>query len=174
MVESKFNPILQNLGNRKANYKSRTAKMQNSSDLLSSILSKIAPEQKLLIIKLWQNWSMVMGEELCELLFPLGSKKRSRGQVLLIGVEDALLMQDMTYEIPEILERANAFMGEEYFIDVELGLLLNKKIMTIGETSFIEPQKIIYETPKTLGNLCLDGDDAVSRAYNAYVKFFKK
>ena len=73
-----------------------------------------------MLTALWQNWDIVMGTELAPLAHPLGH----RGNILLVGGDDSCAMQELSYAVPEILERVNAFMDEEYFHKVELHLLL--------------------------------------------------
>lgn len=57
--------------------------------------------------QLWLNWSQVMGPELANLAIPMGH----RGDILIVGGEDSLVLQDLTYSVPDILERANDFLA---------------------------------------------------------------
>jgi hypothetical protein len=75
------------------------------------------------LARLWQNWNMVMGAELAPLAWPLGERKG----VLLLGGEDAMVMQELVMMRDEILERANAFMAESFFTDVHVSLSLGKR-----------------------------------------------
>ncbi len=72
--------------------------------------------------RLWQHWDMVMGPDIAPLAWPLGSKNT----ILLLGGEDAMSMQDISYMHHEILERANAFMGSDYFTAIKVRLCLDK------------------------------------------------
>jgi hypothetical protein len=124
------------------------------------------------IAYLWDNWNMVMGEYLGKAALPLGARDRT----LLVGAEDNMLMHELSFYIPEILSRANAFMQEEYF---------NKVLLSParGRTPLYPPQprqtyaQAPVERPKPakLGKLLgtMDQSSAVGRAYAAYVKSFE-
>ncbi len=73
--------------------------------------------------QLWLNWEMVMGPELAPLAQPLGR----HGEVLHIGVEDAMLVQELHYMSGEILERVNAFMEGPVFSGVKVELLMGRR-----------------------------------------------
>ena len=117
---------------------------------------------------------MVMGADIAPIAIPLGS----RDSVLLIGGEDTMAMQELSYCIPEILERANAFMDEPYFDKVELRLLLGETALderiraTTAPT--IVPPKTLPPRPDNLGGLFgkLDPESAVGRCYAAYVRMY--
>ena len=84
--------------------------------------------------QLWLNWEMVMGPDLAPLAQPLGR----HGEVLRIGVEDAMLAQEMHYMSGEILERVNAFMEGPVFSAVKVELLMGRRGLQLtppGEAS---------------------------------------
>lgn len=74
------------------------------------------------LIQLWLHWKMVMGENLASLAFPLGWRKN----VLFVGGEDNFVLQELTYQKEEILQRVNAFMDapqeSPFFTQVKLRL----------------------------------------------------
>ena len=67
---------------------------------------------------LWEDWDSAVGEELASVARPAGH----RGRALLLGAEDAMAMQEIQARSEEILERVNAYLGEDYFLKVKAGL----------------------------------------------------
>lgn len=131
------------------------------------LISKgMAPCQTLLG-ELWKNWEIVMGP-FASMAHPLGH----RNGILLIGAEDSYIMQELTYAVPEILERANAFMDSEFFHRVEFHLLINKDTLqriNITETPALpSPPK-----PPRLGQLKLPEHSLLAECYKAYVRIFQ-
>lgn len=120
------------------------------------------------LTQLWNNWSMVMGAALAPVAHPLGHREG----ILLVGAEDHFLMQELSYCVPEILERVNAFMDEPFFQKVELHLLGDR--IPLDE---IRPTTLLPlpppERPKALGELQLDPDSPIGRCYAAYIKVFE-
>ncbi len=119
--------------------------------------------------QLWRNWDMVMGAYLAPLALPLGQRE----EILLIGAEDHYLLHELAYSTPEMLERANAFMGAERFHKVELQLLLGKTPLNrIRSTPYPPPPP--PPRPERLGGLLgiLDPASPVGRCYAAYVALF--
>ena len=120
-----------------------------------------------MLTALWQNWDIVMGTELAPLAHPLGH----RGNILLVGGDDSCAMQELSYAVPEILERVNAFMDEEYFHKVELHLLLGRNSLRrvdITEAPSLPPPP----RPPRLGQLKLSPDSPLAACYEAYVRLF--
>lgn len=71
------------------------------------------------LVQLWRHWEMVMGENLSALGRPLGRKDRT----LLVGAQDAMALQELSLQGPEMLERANAFMDKPFFTRVKVSLM---------------------------------------------------
>lgn len=117
--------------------------------------------------QLWKNWNMVMGPELAPLAQPLGH----RHGLLLVGGEDNLVLQELSYAVPEILERVNAFMDEPFFQRVELHLLFGKTPLNLVSDSPV-PEVPRPPRPLRLGGLNLDPDSPVGRCYQAYLRCF--
>jgi hypothetical protein len=121
--------------------------------------------RKARLARLWQNWSMAMGPELAPLAWPLGEHKG----VLLIGGEDAMVIQELVMMRDEILERANAFMDERFFTDVHVSLSLGKCPL-----DGLTPPPSRERLPKILPNLdgsALRGADPDSPAARCYAAF---
>ncbi|MDL2285155.1 DUF721 domain-containing protein [Desulfovibrio sp. OttesenSCG-928-F07] len=121
---------------------------------------------------LWDNWPMVMGEELYRIALPLGAKDG----VLTIGAEDNMLLHELSFFVPQMLARANAFMNEPYFKQIRLELLQNRKPLYPRTTNHTTNAHA-YERPKPkeLGALMnkIDPESAVGQAYISYVESFK-
>ncbi len=119
------------------------------------------------LLQLWKNWSMVMGPDLAQNARPLGH----RGDVLLVGGDDPCAVQELTYAVPEILERVNAFMAEDRFTRVELHLMFGKTALDAPRAA----PAFRTETPprpQGLGALDLDPSSPVGRCYAAYRRCF--
>jgi len=131
------------------------------------LLGQGGDRRRLYLNQMWKNWDMVMGAELAPVALPLGH----RDGVLLVGAEDHFLMQDLTYAVPEILERANAFMQENMFHKVELRLLGESQPLNRLSPSPV-PVSPPPPRPPHLGALNLDPESPVGRCYAAYLKLF--
>ena len=68
--------------------------------------------------ELWDRWEETLGEELAALAKPDGYKD----QTLFLAAEDAMDIQELQARADEILERVNAYLKEEYFKKVKVGL----------------------------------------------------
>ncbi len=97
-----------------------------AGDLLAALLAALGGgAERARLSLLWQNWEQVMGPELAPLALPLGHHK----DMLLIGAEDAMLMQELHLMSGEILERVNAFMENPFFTSVKVTLVLGKNVL---------------------------------------------
>lgn len=67
---------------------------------------------------LWQAWPEVMGKEF-SWITPLGHKEGT----LFIGVQNAMEIQELTLQAPQILELVNDFMEREYFTSLRISLV---------------------------------------------------
>jgi hypothetical protein len=119
--------VAERLAGRRARYEAPLG----AREIISRILERFPHRTKL--SGLWRNWNTVMGEELAGLARPLGSRKNT----LLVGGGDSMAVQEISLSRGEILERANAFMDEEFFADVHVTLMLDKRpldALTRGRT----------------------------------------
>lgn len=142
------------------------------NEALSILFSEEAFRRERFIAALWQNWSMILGEYLGGLAFPLGHKD----ETLIIGAEDNMAMQELSLQSPEILERVNAFMDEEVFSKVKLELLLGQRPLQSGRPArpVMRPAPAIPPRPPRLGTLrgVLDASSLVGKCYEAYVALY--
>ncbi len=128
-----------------------------------------------------------MGPDIAALACPLGSKanpgvKASQREgvnsplekaqhTLLLGGEDTMTLQDISYMQQEILERANAFMGQEFFSSIKVHLTLDKNPLN----QEIQPKEFI---PVQLPSVPLSGkylkdmsmDSPVARCYALFAQ----
>ncbi|MDR3176063.1 MAG: DUF721 domain-containing protein [Desulfovibrio sp.] len=70
--------------------------------------------------ELWRHWDMVAGEEIARVGRPLGYGSKDRS--LLLGVDDAMALQELSLQRDDILERSNAFMNETFFLNLKVRL----------------------------------------------------
>ena len=92
-------------------------------DLLPLALEQLGLDaDRIRLGHLWEHWPYVMGPELAGMACPLGTHK----DVLLLGCEDNMLMQEITLCRDEILERVNAFMEKPYFHNIKASLLMGR------------------------------------------------
>jgi hypothetical protein len=126
--------------------------------------------QQTLLGHLWRNWELVMGPDIAAIARPLGH----RNGILLIGGDDSCALQELSYAVPEILERVNAFMDEEFFHKVELHLLMGRR-HSIRHVDITEvPPPPPPPRPQRLGALKLPPDSPLAAAYEAYVRLFNE
>ena len=139
------------------------------ADLSGWLAARGMRPQQTLLSQLWRNWDIVMGPDIAPIAHPLGH----RNGILLIGGEDSCALQELSYAVPEILERVNAFMDEEFFLKVELHLLMGKKsLQHIGITE--APEVPRPQRPSSLGKAQLPPDSPIASAYAAYVRMFEE
>jgi len=143
----------------------RTKRLVSMREAVDQLLRRYP--RKALLARLWQNWSMVMGPELAPLAWPLGERKG----VLLIGGEDALVMQELVMMRDEILERANAFMDAIFFADVHVSLSLGKR--PLDGLAPPPPRRRAPEILPKLDGTALRGVDPDTPAARCYAAFWQ-
>jgi hypothetical protein len=126
--------------------------------------------QQTLLGHLWRNWELVMGPDIAAIARPLGH----RNGILLIGGDDSCALQELSYAVPEILERLNAFMDEEFFHKVELHMLMGKKESLQRVDITHAPEILKPQKPPSLGKAQLPPDSPLASAYAAYVRMFEE
>ena len=92
------------------------------------------------LANLWRQWADVLGEELAALAVPLGAKD----DLLLLGAEDAMLLQELHFLAEDILERVNAFLEQDAFHHVRVSLSSEGKncLLPGARPAAAEPQRI--------------------------------
>lgn len=75
--------------------------------------------EKSRLADLWQAWPQVVGEDLAGQICSL----KDNNGILLLGVEDAIIMQELSFRLEEILMLVNSWLGSEYFTRARLTLV---------------------------------------------------
>ncbi|MFV0350273.1 MAG: DUF721 domain-containing protein [Halodesulfovibrio sp.] len=144
---------------------------QRIGEALDRLLQRKGAGTGFKLAQLWRNWDMIMGEELRLLAIPLGHRKTT----LIIGAEDNMAQQELTYYTYEIIERVNAFLDEPFFDRVQVDLLMGKSALDELQMPSIERYTpALPPRPTRLGNLLgkLDPASPVTRCYEKYVRMF--
>lgn len=138
-----------------------------------SVLEKVfislgaSPEQAKLS-RLWRSWDAVLGPDLAPLARPLGH----HDDKLLIGAEDAVLLQELYYMGPEMVRRANDFLQEDFFTAVKVSLMLDHQDLDapspVLERSAGRPQEEL-PAPSGASLGLMDPESAVARCYARFL-----
>ena len=150
----------------------REQRLLAAREAMSIFLDSCAGKERRHLTALWQHWTVVMGESLAALACPLGHK----GDVLFIGADDTMAMQELSLQATEILERANAFMDCEFFRQVKVGLMQGRQALSCPRPRRLDSPlcPVRPKKPHRLGALAgkLDPDSPVTRCYEAYIAMF--
>ncbi len=146
-----------------------------ASDLVRAFLDRSQRGRDLTLNELWRHWNTVLGPGLADLALPVGH----RDAVLLVAAEDHLIMQELSFLGPEILERVNAFLEEDRFQEVRLSLLGKQRPLNApaGQGSRRAVPLLLFKPdPERLGALWerMDPNTPLGRCYRAYVQRFGK
>lgn len=148
----------------------RTRKLLTMDEMLHSVLGSPEALLELAIARLWRHWPEILGEDIARFVRPLGHRKTT----MLLGAANSLVMQELSYFSPRILDKANSFLGNAYFQKVQMELMDGRPAL---DESLLPPTppKAPAPAPEPLGNLlpCMDPASPVSACYRAYVKRFK-
>ena len=144
------------------------------ADGLASFISTFDGNGSAELNELWRHWDMVMGEELAPLARPLGH----RNDTLIVGADDHLAQQELSFQTGDILERVNAFLDEPRFARVQITLIQGRSILNSPvHPRFIRPNKMPLfppPAPEKVGTL-LDEfapDTPLGRCYRRFVERF--
>ena len=146
-----------------------------ASDLLRAFLERSPRGRDLALNELWRHWETVLGRGLSGLALPVGH----RDATLLIAAEDHLVMQELSFLTPEILDRVNAFLEEDRFQEVHLSLLGKRRPLNaprLPSPPATARPPLFRPDPEQLGALwdSMDPDTPIGRCYRAYVRRFGK
>lgn len=126
-----------------------------------------SPEQAKLS-RLWRSWDAVLGPDLAPLARPLGH----HDDKLLIGAEDAVLLQELYYMGPEIVRRVNEFLQEDFFTAVKVSLMLDHQDLDapspVLERSAGRPKEEV-PAPSGASLGLMDPESAVARCYARFL-----
>lgn len=137
--------------------------------------------------RLWDNWAEALGEELGALAVPLchhaekpgpgeGAPNAARaGAVLLVGAEDAMLLQELRFRGEEILARVNGFLGHAYFSRVQVSLPLGRSAPVVSRTAAPRAHAAPPGEPSPLASgRFLDAMDRSSPVARCYARFVRR
>lgn len=116
------------------------------------------------LVQLWLNWEAVMGDYIAPMCVPMGHA----GARLVIGAADNMAMQELSFLETEILERANAFLGQPTFSDVQVRLVLDHGGIACPDDLALERPADIFPRPEGSGLAGMDPDSPAARAYLAF------
>lgn len=121
--------------------------------------------------EMWRNWHEIVGDEIADCVHPLGADKKK----LLLGVEDALVMQEMQYRKEEIREKVNAWLQNDYFETVHTSIMFGRE--GCGKAA---PEKACSLEKSAAEKITgcangiylaeMDQDSAVAKAYALFAK----
>ncbi|NCC24837.1 MAG: DUF721 domain-containing protein [Deltaproteobacteria bacterium] len=145
--------------------------LTSASSVLSNVLSRLDGQDRASLSPLWKNWTEVLGPGLSDLAKPLGHSHTT----LIVGADDGMVLNELTYMSPEILDRVNAFFGDRRFDKVKVELLHGKT--PLNEIRIDSPDcRIIHTRPPNLRALpeTIPEDSLAARAYHKYKALFDR
>ncbi|SDN50494.1 Protein of unknown function [Desulfonauticus submarinus] len=139
-------------------------------DFYKFLNKTIKNKEKLKLVILWKKWEEVLGLPLAEYVLPLGHQER----VLIVGSEDALVLQEAHFVSQEILLRVNNFLGEQVFDKVRVKLLRGKTPLNRIKVSAPELRRYVIKKPKNLGSVGqeLKKYPKIFEYYQSYVAYW--
>ena len=146
--------------------------MQPVNSLLDKFFQRNDPEgQHYLFTKICENWRRIVGDGFADQASPVGRKKST----LILGAQDSIVIQELTFQQEELLKRVNDFCGTVLFDNLRVELLKGRTPLDVplvqNTGAGLEPRR-----PEQLGGL-LDAfpeGSAIARCYAKYVDFFNK
>ncbi len=146
--------------------------MQTLKKMLDAYLNRFDPDGRhYLFIKLCQHWPEVVGSELAALAAPLGRRQNT----LILGAGDSIVIQELTLQQWEILDKIHSFCGCVLFDKLRVELLKGRTSLHAARVS-VQYSGYTPPDPGNLGDLkdYLPPDAPITRCYIKHVDFFKK
>jgi len=142
--------------------------MEKISIVLDRFLRSREKQSELELVRLWQNWDSVLGPELSKLARPLGRRRSS----LVIGTDDSIVMQELSFCSDQILHNVEQFLGWQPFDKVTLELLKGRTPLDQVAVAKTGPeQKVGQDLPDVGGQEdWFAGQSALQSCYRAYVR----
>ncbi|MBF0480145.1 MAG: DUF721 domain-containing protein [Desulfovibrionaceae bacterium] len=138
--------------------------MRSFAQLFARFAARPKVARKLRIASLWREWPRLFADAPFDLGRPLGERDR----VLVVGVEDPLAMQELSFGRTDILTRANEFLGEQCFDKVRFELIHGRA--SLGETQALPDSEPCRPAPlPRVGGLDLPPDTPLGRCYAKYI-----
>ncbi len=139
---------------------------------LAGLLDRLDVKGGRRLTRLWKAWDELVGPEIAGLMRPLGH----RAKTLLVSTDDPVVAQEASFLAPLLLERVNAFFGEEVFDKVGFELLSGRVPLAGKKTPApAEPRQPLPRPPEVGGLLArLPADTPLGRCYRAYLRMFEQ
>jgi hypothetical protein len=154
--------------------------MEHVGELLRRFWSSPEHKRELRLAAMWKNWPEIVGADVAKLAKPLGRSKTT----LLLGVEDAIAMQEVSFYAQHILRTVNASLGDFFFDKVRLDLIGTRTSLdavTGTAPSCCGSRYGVVSSPLTVAGVMPDklgkvhgfcGMPTLERCYRAYVRLF--
>lgn len=146
--------------------------MKSLASALESFVSWKHLGREMDVARIWRNWPDIIGPRVAEMARPLGRRRTA----LIIGVEDSLVMQELTFFSEQIRERIGEFLGWQPFDKVKFELLEDRtplnEVQLRHEARLPEQQ---LPEAEEIGSLLdvLPSDSKFRSCYEAYVRMIK-
>lgn len=153
----------------------REQRLRTSAEGLARLFASLGNNEAGDLVGLWRRWPEIMGEDIAALGAPLGHAEH----ILQIGADDSMALQELSLQAEEIRERANAFLGNDWFTGVKVLLMQGRKDLAAPRPDPAPapaPRQEAAEPPPQLGRLLgrLDPDSPITRCYEAFVALSQK
>ena len=164
------------MANKWRPYRPRRGAPMRVGDALGDMLSGMDDKGRLGLVRLWRAWPEVLGEEIARMAHPL----TVRGSTLVLASEDPVVVQELSYFAPQILDRVNGFLvrnqGQEVFDKVRFEMLDGRIPLDGHGSDLPEAPAARPKKPRDIGALLekLPADSPVGRCYRAYVRMFEE
>lgn len=150
--------------------------MHSTGEIIRRLWSNPEHQAGLRLVAVWQTWPEIIGPDLAKLVKPLGHYERT----LVLGVEDAVVMQEASFQAPWILQAVNAFLGDHFFDKIRFNLIGGRTPLDAVSKSLPArsgrdcPTHPARQRPQELGALRSDFFTiaALERCYRTYVGVF--
>lgn len=149
--------------------------------LLSLLESMGGTPERAGLQRLWDNWETALGAELANMAQPLGHRRAPKGGeparqglTLLLGAEDAMLLQELRFRGEEILERVNGFLGRACFCEVQVSLPLGRGAPARSRERPSLPDRDEPGGPAAARGIFLAGMDRDSPVARCYARFARR
>ncbi|MBT8764460.1 DUF721 domain-containing protein [Desulfohalobiaceae bacterium Ax17] len=144
--------------------------MRSFAEALKKQFSSEEIKNNFRLAQLWNNWSEVVGSKLADLIRPLGHKQHT----LILGADDSIVIQEMNFFAPQILERVNDFLDQPFFDKIRFELIKGRT--PLDQQLVITPvRQRSLKKPQNLGKLLdkLPKDSPVYKCYKKYISMFE-
>lgn len=139
-------------------------------DALDGLLGSLDSRGARKLVRLWDAWAEVVGEEIASLAKPLGR----RGKALILQTDDPMTSQHLSFLVPQLLGEVNSFLGQPMFEDVRFELSDGRPALDRARPGPAQSAARKPKRPPGLGKAAgqIAPDTPLGRAYRAYLKMF--